>query len=261
MSESCLKKNKLQPHKNEYWLFPRIKNWSLFVTRVAFICQLIMETIKGINPKRHLVSIDEKTGIQALSRKEGQAPLSKGGHKRREFEYKRNGTTCLIAALDIASGKISHSLLTPTRKEPDFAGFIEETIKKYPEGDELILMTDHLNTHLSESLVLLIAKKINYTGDLGIKGELGILKSMETRCLFLEDEEHSIRFLFTPKHCSWLNPIENWFAKLQRQALTHGNFESIDILNQKINDYIQYFNRCLVKPIKWKFKGFVKDSF
>ena len=237
-------------------MFPRIKDWSLFVALVALICQLIVETIKGVNPKRHLVSIDEKTGIQALSRKESFAPVSKGGHKRREFEYKRNGTTCLIAAFDIGTGKLSHALLTPTRKEDDFAQFMNDTIQKYPKGDEIILMTDQLNTHLSESLVRLIADKIGFKDELGIKEKAGILKNQETRRTFLEDETHRIRILYTPKHCSWLNPIENWFAKLQRQALTHGNFESIDILNKTICDYIEYYNRCLVKPLKWKFNGF-----
>lgn len=241
-------------------MFPRIKDWSLFVARVALICQLIIETIKGVNPKRHLVSIDEKTGIQALSRKESFAPISKGGHKRREFEYKRNGTTCLIAAFDIGTGKLSHALLTPTRKEDDFARFMNDTIQKYPIGDEIILMTDQLNTHLSESLVRLIADKIGFKDALGIKEKEGILKSQETRRVFLEDEKHLIRILYTPKHCSWLNPIENWFAKLQRQALTHGNFESVDILNKKITDYIEYYNKCLVKPLNWKFKGFKNKS-
>lgn len=229
------------------------------MARVALICHLIIETIQGVNPKRHLVSIDEKTGIQALSRKEGSAPLIKGGHKRREFEYKRNGTTCLIATFDIGTGEISHALLTPTRKEDDFERFVNDTIGKYPIGDEIILMTDQLNTHMSESLVRLIAHKIGFKGYLGIKDKEGILKNMETRRDFLEDETHTIRFLYTPKHCSWLNPIENWFAKLQRQALTHGNFKSVEILNKNISDYIEYYNRCLVKPLKWKFKGFTDN--
>ena len=230
------------------------------MARVALICQLIVETIKGVSPQRHLVSIDEKTGIQALCRKEGLAPLSKGGHKRREFEYKRNGTTCLIAAFDIGTGKISHALLTPTRKEDDFERFVNDTIQKYPIGDEIILMTDQLNTHLSESLVRLIANKIGFKGELGIKEKEGILKSMETRRVFLENEKHRIRILYTPKHCSWLNPIENWFAKLQRQTLTHGNFESVEILNKTISDYVEYYNNCLVKPLNWKFKGFKDNS-
>lgn len=241
-------------------MFPRITDWSLFVARVALICQLILETLKNVHPKRHLVSIDEKTGIQALSREESVAPKSKGGHKRREFEYKRNGTTCLIAAFDIGTGKISHALVTPTRKEEDFEQFIEQTIQKYPIGDEIILMSDQLNTHLSESLVRLIANKIGFEGELGIKEKEGILKSMETRRVFLEDQTHRIRMMYTPKHCSWLNPIENWFAKLQRQALTHGNFSSVEMLNKTIMDYVTYYNKCLVKPLKWNFKGFKSDS-
>ena len=220
------------------------------------ICQLILETVQGTRPQRHLLSIDEKTSIQALERIEGRAPASKGGHNRREFEYKRHGTTCLIAALDIGTGKISNFLLNPTRTEADFAGFVAQTIEKYPIQDELILMTDSLNTHVSETLVRLISQKIGDEQDLGIKGKSGILQNQVTRKAYLETETHRIRFLLTPKHCSWLNPIENWFAKLQRQALTHGNFTSIDALNQTIEAYIDYYNRCLVKILKWNFKGF-----
>jgi transposase len=220
------------------------------------ICQLILETVQKVQPKRHLISIDEKTSIQALERIEGCAPASKGGHKRREFEYKRHGTTCLIAAFDIGTGKISPFLLNPTRTESDFAGFVAQTIEKYPPKDDLILMTDSLNTHVSETLVRLIAQKIEDKQDLGIKGKSGILHNQVTRKAYLETQTHRIRFLLTPKHCSWLNPIENWFAKLQRQALTHGNFTSIDALNQTIEAYIDYYNRCLVKILQWNFKGF-----
>jgi transposase len=227
---------------------------------VALICQLILETVEGTHPQRHLLSIDEKTSIQALERLEGRAPVSKGGHKRREFEYKRHGTTCLIAALDIGTGKISSFLLNPTRTEADFAGFVAQTIEQYPPEDDLILMTDSLNTHLSESLVRLIAQKIGDEQDLGVKGKNGILQNQASRKLYLEQNDHRIRFLLTPKHCSWLNPIENWFAKLQRQALTHGNFTSVDALNQTIDAYIQYYNQCLVKIIRWKFKGFEKKE-
>ena len=125
--------------------------------------------------------------------------------------------------------------------------------------DRIILLSDQLNTHMSESLVLWIAQTEEYEiGELGKKGKGGILKNMETRRTFLEREEHRIRFIFTPKHCSWLNPIENWFAKLQKHTIKNGNFHSVDNLESKIKDYIIFYNNCLAKPLKWKFKGFDK---
>ena len=83
---------------------------------------------------------------------------------------------------------------------------------------------------------------------------------MNTRKEFLECEYHRIRLIFTPKHCSWLNPIENWFAKLQRHVVKNGNFKSVQELEQKIEAYIKFYNNCLLKPLKWKFKGFKKGN-
>lgn len=219
-----------------------------------------MSAIKQEKPTRHLVSIDEKSGIQALQRiHEGQA-MKKGKCRRIEAEYERKGTICLIAAIDVGKGNIINGKLNDTRNELDFLLFVQQTASKYPQEDEVIFMADQLNTHKSESLVKWIAKEIKFEGDLGEKARKGILKSMESRKHFLENQEHRIRFVFTPKHCSWLNPIENWFAKLQRHVINNGNFNSIQDLGNKIENYIEYYNECLVKPLKWKFKGFTKNS-
>ena len=113
-------------------------------------------------------------------------------------------------------------------------------------------------THQSESLVVWIAEQIGFKDELGKKGSRGILKNMQTRQSFLENPQHRIQFVFTPKHCSWLNPIENWFAKLQRHVITYGNFSSVKELENKIEAYIGFYNRHLIKPLKWKFKGFIK---
>lgn len=205
-----------------------------------------------------MLSVDEKTGIQALERIEGTAPESKGMHRRREFEYIRHGTTSLMAAIEVGKGKLVSQRIYPTRNEEDFLSFIQATVEKYPKQDEVILLADQLNTHQSESLVEWVAKQIDYKEELGRKGYKGILKSMKTRRAFLEDESHRIRFVYTPKHCSWLNPIENWFAKLQRHVIRNGNFSSVDALTGKIESYISFYNRCLLKPLNWKFKGFMK---
>lgn len=258
---------KLQPHKKEYWLFPRIKDWGEFKERVSDVCQ----SIKSATPKEddlegqaeksiHVISIDEKTGIQALERPHQRAPVSKGGQQRTEFEYTRHGTTCLIGALNVGTGKIVHDRIHPTRTEADMAIFMDDMLNKLPKQDEIVILADHLNTHLSEAVVRVIAQKIGFKEDLGEKGKTGILHNMTSRKIFLEDKTHRIRFLYTPKHCSWLNPIENWFGKLQRQVLTKASVKSVEELSDKLSHYIKYYNQSLFKPLKWKFSGFNKGK-
>jgi transposase-like protein len=205
-----------------------------------------------------VLSIDEKTSIQALERVEGTAPKSKGLHRRKEFEYIRHGTIGLMAAVEVATGNITNHRLHPTRNEEDFLAFIKTTVARFPEQDDIVIVVDQLNTHQSESLVRWVARQIGFDGDLGTKGYKGILRNMKTRKAFLEGESHRIRFVYTPKHCSWLNPIENWFAKLQRHVIRNGNLSSVDSLTYKIESYISFYNRCLLKPLNWKFKGFIK---
>lgn len=206
----------------------------------------------------HLLSIDEKTGIQALERK--QLVMKAGRPHRSEFEYKRNGTICLLAAVDIATGQLSNYHLKANRKEKDFLLFIKQTVMKYPDEDRMILLVDQLNTHMSASLVEWIAQQVGYKEDLGKKGKRGILKNMETRRGFLENPKHRIRFVYTPKHCSWLNPIENWFSKLQRHVITRGNFHSVEDLISKIKAYVMYYNSHMSTIIHWKFTGFDKEK-
>lgn len=239
-------------------MFPKIEDWEEFTIRVSLICNLIISSISGVYKNLHLLSVDEKTGIQAISRLE--SPMKKGQIKRQEFEYQRNGTTTLIAAQDVSNGKIVYSHLGPTRKEPDFLDFCQQAVAVYPKEDEVVFIADQLNTHKSASLVEWIASEIGFEGDLGKKEYKGILKSMETRMDFLENTEHRIRFIFTPKHCSWLNPIENWFGKLQAHVITGSNYSSVSELENKIRDYTKYYNECMLKPLKWKFKGFTKNK-
>ena len=250
----------MQPHKSEYWLFSKIKNWKAFVVRVSLVGQLILAAVEHRHPQRHILSVDEKTGIQALQRLQGEAPKSKGGHRRKEYEYTRHGTTSLMAAFDVAEGNISNQRIHPTRTEEDFAKFIEETVNLFPKEDEIVFLADQLNTHKSETLVVYITELINCNKNLGKKGRSGILKNMKSRKDFLENTAHRVRFIFTPKDCSWLNPIENWFAKLQRHVIKNGDFSCVKELEDKIKDYIDFYNRCLSKPLNWKFKGFFKDK-
>lgn len=225
------------------------------------VCELILGAVLSKLPNTHVMSMDEKTAIQALERHSAQAPESKGSHQRVEFEYTRHGTTTLIGAINVENGQLVQQHLGQTRDEIDFADFTKKVVAQLPQMDQVVILSDQLNTHLSATLVEWIAQEEEYdSSELGVKGESGILESMQTRMAFLENPTHRIRFVYTPKHCSWLNPIENWFAKLQRHVIRNGNFASVKELENKILEYGLFYNDCLAKPLKWKFKGFHKSK-
>lgn len=247
----------MRPHKTRYWLNPKISDWNKFAARVELICNLILRCISGQFENEHLFSVDEKSGIQALER-EQISGVKPGQSRRIEYEYVRHGTTCLMGAVDVSNGKMPCYRIHPTRKEDDFVIFIDQLISMLPPEDKVIILLDQLNIHKSASLVRFVADQIGFTEDLGTKEYKGILKSQQTRMAFLEQEDHRIRFVFTPKHCSWLNPIENWFGALQKRRITNSTFMSIEELEEKLIQYIEFTNRFLAKKYKWKFKGFLK---
>jgi transposase len=195
------------------------------------------------------------TGIQATERKEKDLPMRPGKVVLREFEYIRHGTQSLIANFDVATGKILEPTCGDSRTESDFVFNIRSLVESDPDAKKWHLIMDCLNTHQSESLVLLVAEKESLDIDLGIKGETGILKSMKSRAAFLSDPTHKIVFHYTPRHCSWLNQIEIWFSILVRKLLRRASFISQDDLKNKILNFIDYFNKTMAKPFKWTYKG------
>ena len=219
-------KKKLQPHKVKNWIFPKIEDWNVFKKQVRTICQLIMGACNAlITRDYHLISVDEKPGIQALERRE--IPMGFGKPCRREIEYIRRGKTCLIAGSEVGSGKIVHHEFVKRNNEFGFLNFIKQTTKQFDSKAVIVFLLDNMSTHSTVSLVQFVASQIGYKKSLGKNRRYGILKNRESRRKFLTDPSHRIYFQFTPKHCSWLNPIENWFSILQRRVLTHGSFHSI----------------------------------
>lgn len=154
----------------------------------------------------------------------------------------------------MALGRVIAPSIGSTRTEYDFANHIANTIETDPEF-AWIFIVDQLNIHKSASLVRLVATCYKLDIDLGIKEKSGILKSMETRAAFLSAPMHRIRFVYIPKHTSWLNQIEIWFSILVRRLLKQASFKSTDELKQRILAFINYFNQTMAKPFQWKYKG------
>jgi transposase len=194
------------------------------------------------------------TGIQALERIAPTQPMRPGQVERREFEYTRHGTQCLIGNFDVVTGKVIAPTVQPTRTEEDFARHIQRTVATDPEAT-WIFVCDNLTTHCSESLVRYVAEACGIEPDLGTKGKSGVLESVATRKAFLKESAHRIRFVYVPKHTSWLNQIEIWFSILVRRVIKRGNFTSTADLREKILAFIDYFNRTLAKPFKWTYTG------
>jgi DDE superfamily endonuclease len=202
----------------------------------------------------HLISTDEKTSIQALEPLHATKPVRPGLVERREFEYIRHGTQCLIANFEVATGRIVAPTVGPTRTEADFAAHLAQTVATDPAGEWVFLM-DNLNTHQAESLVCWVAAQCGQDDDLGVKGQSGILESMVTRAALLSDPGHRIRIVYTPKQSSWLNQVEIWFSILVRRLLKRSSFTSIDDLCQRILAFIEYYNRTMAKAFKWTYAG------
>jgi transposase len=244
----------LKPHLSRYWLNTTEKDPVVFEKQAHEVCDSYQQAPTYHEQGNYTVSVDEMTGIQALERLAPTQPTRPGLVERREFEYKRHGTLTLIANFNVATGQIPVPSLGPTRTESDFAAHIMKTIALDPNASWTFVV-DQLNTHQSETLVKLMAELCGIEDDLGKKGQSGILKSMETRRAFLNDPDHRIRFVYTPKHSSWLNQIELWFSILMRRLLKRASFTSTEDLRERILAFIDYFNRVLAKPFKWTYTG------
>lgn len=233
----------------------RAKEPEVFDAEVRRVCKHYAEALslhqeEGV----HLLSTDEKTGIQALQRLHPTLPMRAGKLECQEHEYLRHGTCTLIANFEVATGRVIAPSIGPTRTNEDFASHIHKTIATDPEAG-WIFVVDQLNIHQSEALVKLVAKECAIALELDRKGNLKNIKAMASRRTFLSEPTHRIRFVYTPKHTSWLNQIELWFSILARKVLRRGSFNSVEELHRRIVEFIEYYNRTMAKPFKWTYRG------
>jgi len=193
------------------------------------------------------------TGIQALEHKYPDKLPQPSQFAKMEFEYIRHGTTSLIGFFDIATGRMESPYLNKTRTEQDFVNAVKQLIDTDP-GASWTFVCDGLNTHRSEALVQFVSKTCGLEIDLGKKGKKGILKNIESRTSFLYDPSHRIRFVFTPKHSSWMNQIEIWFGIINRKLLRRKSYKSVEELKDSILRFIEQYN-LTAHPFKWTYAG------
>jgi hypothetical protein len=244
----------LKPHQYKGWLNAKIDNPEQCQQQVAIVCQVYRNSIQMESSGYHVCCTDEMTGVQALEHIHEALPMRPNQVECIEQEYKRHGTTTLIASRNVVTGEIVAPLIQFTRTETDFVKHIREVVATDPKISYIFVM-DQLNTHKSETLVKCIAEQEGIpTEELGKKGVEGILKSMETRAAFLSDTTHQIRIVYTPKHSSWMNQIEIWFSILKRRLLNRrSSFSSVQDLELRIQQFIDYYNQYLAKPFCWTY--------
>jgi hypothetical protein len=246
----------LQPHRSKYWLNTKEKDPEVFAQQVQIVCQTYLEAPDlYFQENTYTVSVDEMPGIQALERIAKTIPMQSGQLERIEYEYKRHGTLCLIGNWDVVLGQMIAPTIRVTRTEEDFAWHIHHTVQTDAEAG-WVFVVDNLNIHLSEMLVRYVARLEGIDeSTLGKKGRSGILQSIATRQAFLSDRRHRIRFVYLPKHTSWLNQIEIVFGIVGRRVVRRGNFPSLAALKERLLRFIDYFNRTFAKPFRWTYTG------
>jgi putative transposase len=209
----------LKPHKTEYWCgnSPDPE----FEIKQAQVIGLYL------NPPENVlvISVDEKTQMQALGREQEVLPMIPGHPRRLTATYKRNGTACLLAALHVHEGHIDGKCVEKNNHE-SFLEFLKELYRKYKtKNNELYIIADNLSVHKHEKIKDWLKK------------------------------HKKVKMFFTPTYSSWLNQIEMWFNIFSRDVLKDGVWDSKEELIESIMKYIKYYNETKAKPFSWTYTG------
>jgi len=210
------KRHGLQPHRLRHHM---VSDDPDFEAKAADIIGLYL------HPPAHaaVFCVDEKSAIQALDRLDPVLPLSPGRAESHGFEYFRHGTLSLYAALETQSGEIlGRTARRHTTQE--FVAFLTEIVASQPVGKEIHVIADNLSAHKTKLVDAFLATHSN------------------------------LRMHFTPTYSSWLNQVENWFAKIQRHVIARGVFSSVPDLRSKLLRYIRHYNKTAT-PIKWTYSN------
>ncbi|QKY71296.1 IS630 family transposase [Lentibacillus sp. CBA3610] len=219
--QRTLKRNDLHPQSYEMWLHSKDPR---FREKVNDVVSLYLDPPKDAV----VISVDEKTGMQALERKMEPQPALPGKSGRYEHEYIRHGTESLIAGFEINTGKVV-AQVRPTRKADDLLAFMEKLACAYPDQN-VIIIWDNLNIH----------------------------KDGPSQRWSRFNEKHNNRFSFhyTPIHASWVNQVEIFFAILHKRCLKWSSFCSAEALKEAVLAFIDQWNQEEAHPFNWTFGGY-----
>lgn len=238
-----LQQVQLRPHRVQEWMNrPEDPEFDDRATNVKD--RLVEATTGTAGSGRAVVSFDEKTGMQAKERIAPDQPPGPGRLARLEFEYARHGTRVLFALLVTQEGMIRHRI-RPNRTNEVTAAVLESLLADLQASgySHIDVILDQLNTHWSVDLVETMARLCQLPAPPAEEIQTG-----QQRRDWLERSDKSIVFHFTPKHASWLNPIEIWFGVLVAKVLRRGSFQDCDHLEARIGEFIDYYNRKLAHP-------------
>jgi transposase len=212
--QRVLKQAKLKPHQLERYM---ASNDPQFEQKAADIIGLYL------NPPQHaaVFCVDEKSAIQALDRLDPVLPLSPGRAERHGFEYYRHGTLSLYAALNVKTGTVEGKTAR-RHTSAEFVDFLTRLVRKARWAREIHIVLDNLSAHRTQAVRE-----------------------------FLEDNP-KVRLHFTPTYSSWLNQVEIWFAKIERDVIARGVFTSVADLSRKLLHYIRASARS-ARPIRWTY--------
>src|SRR5438128_7682889 len=204
----------LKPHRLERYM---ASDDPEFEAKAADILGLYLD------PPQHaaVFCLDEKTAIQALDRLDPVLPLSPGRAERHGFEYYRHGTLLLYAALDVKTGKVE-SKTARRHTSAEFIAFLTQLLSKTRWAKEIHIVLDNLSAHKTQAVEEFLA------------------------------QHPKVRFHFTPTYSSWLNQVELWFAKIQRDVISRGVFTSVADLARKLRKYIEAYTK-FARPFRWTY--------
>ena len=237
----------LKPHKSRYWLHSDDPD---FEAKALAVCRLYLDAPRLYRQGELVVCVDEKTGMQALQRLHPTKPGQPGRVERREFEYVRRSTRCLLASLAVPTGQVLGSV-TERRATWDFVRHVRDVVEAFPQVKKFHWVMDNLNTHWTFALCRYLARE---EGEAVWRGR-PTLRTGAQRRAFLQEPSRKHVVYYTPRHGSWLNQIEIWFGVLARRVLRRGEFGSVEELARRVLEYIAHYNRHQAHPYEWTYTG------